>query len=105
MEALGLHRSHFQEIVFGTPQPQAAGFMVADQDNQGFFRILLIKFQCDLDGIIQSKGVIDRTGDIVGVAGVVDTTRFDHEEERLVMTLTPRSPSQPSRTMPEPDCL
>jgi len=67
----------------GEADGQAAGFVVAGDDDERFLRMLGRKVNRDLNRVGQGNGVVDAGHGVVSVAAPIDLAALGHQEEAV----------------------
>jgi len=69
------------EVVTAVAEGEAARFVVGGDEDEGFFRVLLVELIGHADGFVGVHDFVHHGGSIVRVARPVDLAAFDHAEE------------------------
>ena len=68
-------------------ESNTTGFVVGSSYDQSFFRVLFVEFVCSSNSFVHSDGIQNGGFGIVGVSCVVNTAAFNHQEERLILSI------------------
>ena len=71
---------------FGIHDLQTAGFMVGSHNDQRFFRMCRLEFQCCRHSPVEGTDFTDHPCCVVVVSGVVDPAAFQHDEEAVLVS-------------------